>query len=62
VPVDDLAGFAYRRGEDERLYLDSILVSLGRVETRSWTFAVCAAGVVDRELRRAGSGGAAVLV
>jgi hypothetical protein len=28
VPVDDLAGFAYRRGEDERLYLDSMVLLL----------------------------------
>lgn len=28
MPVDDLAGFAYRRGEEERLYLDSMVLLL----------------------------------
>tara|TARA_R110002003_G_scaffold6_1_gene267 strand:- start:7878 stop:8069 length:192 start_codon:yes stop_codon:yes gene_type:complete len=63
VPVDDLPGFAYRRGEDERLYRGSMLLSsLGRVEIFSWTFAVWAAGAVESELRRGGNGGATPLV
>ena len=66
MPVLDLAGLAYRRGEDERLYLDSmlllVLLSLGIVESFKWIFAVCALGWVDSELRRGGIGGAMPLV
>jgi hypothetical protein len=69
VPVDDLAGLAYpldRGGEDARLYLESMALVvfwvLGSVETRSWSFAVWAAGAVEIELRRGGSGGTMPLV
>lgn len=35
-----------------------VLSMLGRVEILSWSFAVWAAGAVESELRRGGSGGA----
>jgi hypothetical protein len=60
VPVDDLAGFAYRRGELERLYRE--LMSLGRVLSLSWILAVWAAGAVESELRCGGRGGTMPLV
>jgi hypothetical protein len=76
VPVEALAGLGYpRRGEDERLYLDSMVVVVvlvtvlklslagtGMLLRRSWSFAVWAEGALESELRRGGSGGALPLV
>jgi hypothetical protein len=61
VPVDDRAGLAYRpRGEEGRVYLDSMGLETVTVLSCSGKVfaAVFAAGVVDSELLRGGSGGA----
>jgi len=65
VPVDDLAGLAYRaRGDEGRGYRESMPPE--RVTVLTWTAAVfwrpavLAAGVVEKEFGRGGRGGAAV--
>jgi hypothetical protein len=62
VPVDDLPGFEYRgtRGDEGRVYLESMpadRAALLKGTGGEVLAAVLAAGVVDKELRRGGSGG-----